>query len=285
MSAEGFPLPGTALVLGGRWVHVVEQQGREPTVLLLGGCGVPYYAWDAVVGLLAERRVVRMDRPGLAGTPWPGRLPALEEEIATLADLVATLGTPPIVVAHSMAGLHAEGLARRRPDLVAGLLLVDGSVEREPRTPTSGVGWRRLAGATGRLMSLAPPARALGSLADRLIASLQSERLRLVSPRPEVQRIVFRSPDAVASVIAEQAAYRAQIADLARLRDSTPWPDVGVRVLTAAGDGGASWVRAQAWLAEQLGGRHIIVADSRHLMMIDRPDVVADAVRQLPPDA
>jgi pimeloyl-ACP methyl ester carboxylesterase len=285
VSAEGVGLPGTAVVLGGRSVHLVEQQGSGPAVLLLGGCGVPYYAWDVVLGLLAERRVIRMDRPGLAGTVWPGRLPTLEEEIATLADLATTLGTPPIVVAHSMAGLHAEGLARLHPGLVAGLILVDSSVERRPRAATGGVGWRWLAGAAGRVMTLAPPTRALGSLADRMIASLQSDRLRVVSPRPEVQRVVFRSPDAVASVIAEQAAYRAQVADLARLRETTPWPDIAVRVLTAAGDGGASWVRAQAWLAGQLRGRHTVVADSRHLMMIDRPDVIVDAVRQMLPDA
>ena len=52
---------------------------------------MPYYAWDPVVELLTGRWVVRMDRPGLAGTPWPGRLPTLAEEIATLEDLVTSL--------------------------------------------------------------------------------------------------------------------------------------------------------------------------------------------------
>jgi pimeloyl-ACP methyl ester carboxylesterase len=267
---------------GGRAVHVVEQGEGSPTVLLLGGCGVPFYVWDPLVALLAGRRVVRMDRPGLAGTPWPGRLPSLAEEIATLADVVDAIGSAPVVVAHSMGALHAEGLARRFPDRVAALVLVDGSVEPEPAPPGHGHGWRVLAATADRVMRLVPPARPLGSLADRLLTTVQSRRLRLTTPRPAAQRAVYREPDAIASVIAEQAAYAAQIADLAALRKEIEWPGLPVRVLTAAGDGGETWVRAQAWLAEQLRAEHTVVAGSRHLMMLDRPDAIAAAVRSLP---
>lgn len=282
MPTDPGPLPGRVMTAGGRDVHVVEQDGSSPAVLLLGGCGVPFYVWDPVVALLADRRVVRMDRPGLAGTPWPGRLPTLEEEIATLADLIDALGSAPVVVAHSMGGLHAEGLVRRSPDRVAALVLVDGSVEREATTPGSGDGWRRLAATADRVMRLVPPTRPLGSFADRLLSSVQSARLRLTTPRPGAQRAVYREPDAIASVIAEQAAYVAQIADLAAMRDETAWPLLPVRVLTAASDGGESWGRVQAWLADQLRAEHSVVAGSRHLMMLDRPDAIADAVRSMP---
>jgi pimeloyl-ACP methyl ester carboxylesterase len=52
-------------------------------------------------------------------------------------------------------------------------------------------------------------------------------------------------------------------------------------VLTAAGDGGRSWVADQRRLAELLSARQVVRDDSRHLMMLDRPDVVADALRSL----
>jgi pimeloyl-ACP methyl ester carboxylesterase len=52
-------------------------------------------------------------------------------------------------------------------------------------------------------------------------------------------------------------------------------------VLTAAEKGGARWVTEQAELAEMLNARQIVVADSRHLIMVDRPDVVAQAIRGL----
>ncbi len=277
------PLPGRVVIAGGRAVRVVEQDGDGPGVLLLGGCGVPFYAWDDVVALLPTRRVVRMDRPGL-GTPWPGRLPALAEEIETLRELLLSvegLAVAPVVVAHSMAGPHVEGLVRRYPDRVAALVLVDGSVEDRPapsRRPDRALGRAR---AGYRILSGLPPARRLGPLGDRLLSSVQSTRLRLGTPRPVEQRIVFRSPDAVAAVLAEAGTYHAQLADLAALRASTPWPAVETRVLTAAGDGGAGWVRRQASLAELLGARQTVVGDSRHLMMIDRPDLVADAILAL----
>jgi poly(3-hydroxyoctanoate) depolymerase len=275
-------LPGRVVTAGGRAVHVVEQDGASPTVLLLGGCGVPFYAWDAVLELLGDRRIVRMDRPGLAGTPWPGRLPTLGEEIATLVDLIDSLGSAPVVVAHSMAGFHAEGLARRHPERVAALVLVDGSVEREPAPPGHGEGWRRLATTADRVMRLVPPTRSLASFADRLLCSVQSTQLRLTTPRPAAQRAVYREPGAIASVVAEQGAYAAQVTDLAALRDETAWPGLPVRVLTAADEGGQAWVQAQVWLAEELRAEHTLVPDSRHLMMIDRPDAIAAAISSLP---
>lgn len=282
MPTDQEPLPGRVMTAGGRAVRVVEQDGESPTVLLLGGCGVPFYAWDPVIAQLTDRRIVRMDRPGLAGTPWPGRLPTLDEEIATLVDVIDALACVPAVVAHSMGGLHAEGLARRFPDRVAALVLVDGSVEHEPGSPGNGDGWRRLAVAVDRVMRFVPPTRSLGSFADRLLSSVQSSRLRVTTPRPDFQRAVYREPDAIASVIAEQAAYAAQVADLAALRNEIAWPELPVRVLTAAGEGDHSWVRAQAWLAEQLRAEHAVVSGSRHLMMIDRPDAIAAAVRCWP---
>jgi poly(3-hydroxyoctanoate) depolymerase len=42
--------------------------------------------------------------------------------VDTLETLLETVGAA-IVVAHSMAGFHAEALVRQRPDLVVGLVL------------------------------------------------------------------------------------------------------------------------------------------------------------------
>jgi pimeloyl-ACP methyl ester carboxylesterase len=263
---------------------VLEEEGAEPGVLLLGGCAVPYYAWDRVADLLPGRRIVRMDRPGFAGSRWPGWLPTLAEEMATLIELIGQLGLVgerPVVVAHSMAGPHAEALARARPELVRGLVLVDASVEREPNTPASPHGARTAADVSRRLLDRFPRMRPLGSFADRLLTSFQSNELRLRTSRSEEQRLVFRDPDSVAYVLAEQAAYHHQLTDLATVRDARNWPGVPVRVLTAGGEGGRRWVDVQGWLTELLDGRQTVVPDSRHLMMNDRPDVIAAAVLEL----
>jgi len=275
--------PGTVECFGGRQVHWVHQPGDPPAVVLLGGCGVPSYAWDSVVLRLTSRELARLDRPGLGGTPWPGTLPQLADEVATLADLIARLGRPAIVVGHSMGGLHAEALARQHPASVAGLVLVDGSVETDPKPPGSGAGWLATARAVHSLFAV-PPLRPLGPLADRLITAAQSRR-RVFAPMPQVAKRAYRSRDAVASVVAEQAAYAAQVWDLAAVRSTYPWPGIPVVVLTAAGGGGAEGVRDQARLAELLGGSQVVAEDSQHLIMIDRPDLVVEAIQTVSREA
>lgn len=269
-------IPGVVESLGGRAVHWVRQPGGAPAVVLLGGCGVPYYAWDKVVAQLGGAEVVRLDRPGLVATAWPGVLPRLTDEVATLAELIAKSGGPAVVVAHSMAGLHAEALARSHPDLVAGLVLVDSSVETSPKRPGSRLVWLGIARLVRVLMGV-PVLRPLGSLADRVLVAAQS-RQRVFGHTPAIAKQVFRSGDATASVIAEQGAYSQQVFDLAELRTAAPLPPVVVVVLTA-GQGGEQWVTDQSRLAQLLKGRQVVVQDSRHLIMIDRPDLVADAVR------
>jgi pimeloyl-ACP methyl ester carboxylesterase len=275
-SVAALPADGTAQ-LGGVAVHLVTQPGLSRPVVLLGGCGVPSYSWDEVVELLADCWVVRLDRPGLVRTPWPGTLPELSTEVATLADLGAQLGEPMVLVAHSMAGLHVEALARQYPELVAALVLVDGSVTWSPKRPPADTAWLRVAQGVRRAMRLSP-LRPLGSLTDRVLVATQSNR-RLSDELSPVAKAIFRDPDAVASVVAEQAAYAKQVWALAELRRTTSWPAPPTVVLTAAGDGGPRWVADQARLARLLAARHVVRDDSRHLMMIDRPEVVADAIR------
>ena len=212
-------------------------------------------------------------------TPWPGVLPELSAEVETLVELIERMEVPAVLVAHSIAGLHAEALARRRPDLVAALVLADSSVDWRARRPGSGRGWLRAAKLARGALAL-PPLRALGSLGNRVMVAAQSHR-RLTDAGSPMATTIFRSRDAVPSVIAEHAAYAQQVWDLARLRESFPWPDIPTVVLTAAGDGGPSWVADQRRLARLLRARQVVIDDSRHLIMLDRPDAVVDAIRSL----
>jgi pimeloyl-ACP methyl ester carboxylesterase len=279
MSADRAELPGLVDRFGDREVHWVHQPGGKPAVLLLGGCGVPVSRWDLVVALLADSELALLDRPGLVATPWPGTLPRLAEEVETLADLIRRVRGPVVVVAHSMAGLHAEALARLHPDLVAGLVLVDSSVEWEPKPPRKRTAWLTLARAVHGGMRV-PPLRLIGSLADRVLVAAQSSR-GLFYHSSTLAKSVYRSREATASVLAEQASYGQQIWDLNQIRQQTSLRSMPVVVLTAAGDGGKDWVSDQHRLAELLHGSQVIVEDSRHLMMLDRPAVVADAVRSV----
>jgi poly(3-hydroxyoctanoate) depolymerase len=276
-SQTGLPSDGLA-TLGGRTVHVISQPGAGPPIVLLGGCGVPSYNWALVADLLPDLALVLLDRPGLLGSPWPGELPQLASEVRTLESLLETVGRA-IVVAHSMAGFHAEALVRQRPDLVMGLVLADGSVELTPSRPRPHGGWLRFARLVRRAM-VVPALRLPASFVQRLLVAAQSHR-RMTTPISSLTRQTFRDPDTIASVLAEHAAYGEQAWNLAELRTYHDWPKVPTMVLTAAEKGGARWIAEQAELAKMLNARQIVVEDSRHLIMMDRPDVVAQAVRGL----
>jgi pimeloyl-ACP methyl ester carboxylesterase len=273
-------VPGDVTVLGGRAVHVLHRPGTGAAVVLLGGCGVPYYTWDSVLAALPELDGVTLDRPGLVGTHWPRVLPRLGDEVATLSDLIHHLGGGPVaLVAHSMAGFHVEALAREHPALVAAVVLVDSSVEWAPRRPVLASGWLWVARGVQALFGL-PAVRPAGSFADRVLVAHHSRR-KLLEPRSATAKAVYRSRDAAASVVAEQGAYGQQAWDLSLLRRRTSFPDIPVVVVSATTAEGSRSYRDHARLAELLGGDHRIAADSGHLVMVDRPDLVAAAVRSV----
>lgn len=272
-------LLGRNVDLGDRLVHVVEAGGARPTVVLLGGCGVPYYHWDEVVAEVAPLATVRLDRPGLSGTPWPGVLPTLAAEVATLDALLRTIDGPVVVVAHSMAGPHAEAFARQHPRRLAGLVLVDASADPSPRPLRSPRFWLTLA-RVAHALGVVPPVRLLGSAADRALVAGQSRR-RLFDPVPPVATVVYRNRDAIASVLAEQAAWGQQLWDLQRVREQWAWPDLPTVVLTAGDQRDPRWVEVQAQLAHLLRADQVVLPEARHMIMLDEPGAVAAAIRTL----
>ena len=112
---------------GRRVVRRVEAGVGEPAVVLEAGLNNGAASWDRVLPLLAPHvRVAAYDRAGIGGSgPAPG-LVTIDRQIDDLASVITGLGTGPCVLAgHSWGGVLVQLLAFRRPDLVAGLVLVD----------------------------------------------------------------------------------------------------------------------------------------------------------------
>jgi len=88
-------------------------------------CGAA--SWQRVMPLLAPHvRAAAYDRAGLGGSgPAPG-LATIDRQIEDLASVITGLAAGPCVLAgHSWGGILVQLLAFRRPDLAAGLVLVD----------------------------------------------------------------------------------------------------------------------------------------------------------------
>jgi pimeloyl-ACP methyl ester carboxylesterase len=113
---------GTLVPAGADRLWVEDTGGSDVPVVLLHPGIMDSTIWDALVPLLADRRVVRFDRRGF------GRSPMATEEFQPLHDLVTVLdhlvAERAHLVGNSMGGETSLALAVTEPDRVASLTLL-----------------------------------------------------------------------------------------------------------------------------------------------------------------
>ncbi|MCC0098478.1 alpha/beta hydrolase [Streptomyces flavotricini] len=272
-------------------LHVVVE-GTGPTVVLSAGLAMAWFDWDPVAALLVGqgRTVVRFDRPGHGLSAPATAPPTAAGEARRIAGLLDALGLsgPVTVAGHSIAGFHAEAFARLYPERTAALVLVDTSIEEDPRTALPAglrTGAARVLGraltAAGLPAALAAglPA-ALGPLARR--AAVRASRTGGSDPAArDLVRRVYRTGRVWRGALLENARYPDVAAEVLALRTGRP-PAVPATVL-AGYDGSAGrvaqrWLARQAELALRLGARFEVAEPAGHLVMLDRPGRVARAV-------
>ncbi|WP_019629040.1 alpha/beta fold hydrolase [Actinomadura atramentaria] len=272
----------------GERVHVAEHGAPDaPPVLVTSGLGGAWFDWRTVTALLGgEFRVTVLDRPSL-GLSRPARAaPTLRRDADVLIALAERAGRPVTLVAHSMGAFSAEAAARLRPDLVSGVVLVDPSFEDERPGPF----WRLAARAVPLTRPLGYAVAATG-LPLLVGPAVRRAVLRLVSRtiprvRAALVRAVYARPAVLGALAAEWLAYAPMAADLIELRERRPFPPVPLVVLTASDgeDSGTrrTWARRHERLAAMSPrGARRELPGSRHMVMYDRPEAVAAAVREV----
>ncbi len=125
------PPPGRMIDLGGYRVHVLAEgqarEGRPPVVWFAGGHASGYAIHHLHRAFRDETRSILVDRPGTGWSdagPFP-RSTAREAQEMVLALERAGEQGPFVWAGHSFGGLLAANVARRRPDLVHTLVLLD----------------------------------------------------------------------------------------------------------------------------------------------------------------
>jgi pimeloyl-ACP methyl ester carboxylesterase len=113
---------------GTMYVRFARGPRKAPTAVLLHGLGATAALnWDPVVPALAQDfRVLAPDLRGHGRGPrceGRFRLEDAADDVAALIDADRAVRGPVLVVGYSMGGAVAQLLARRRPDLVSGLVL------------------------------------------------------------------------------------------------------------------------------------------------------------------
>jgi pimeloyl-ACP methyl ester carboxylesterase len=128
---RALPPPGVLVDLGGYRVHVlaegVARVGRAPVVWFAGGHASGYAIHHLHSAFRGETRSILIDRPGTGWSdtgPYP-RSTAREADEMVLALERAGEQGPFIWAGHSFGGLLVANIARRRPELVHTLVLLD----------------------------------------------------------------------------------------------------------------------------------------------------------------
>ncbi|MGA6221513.1 alpha/beta hydrolase [Streptomyces umbrinus] len=262
--------------------HHIRVDGTGPVCVLSAGLGMAWFDWDPVVPLLAPHRtVVRFDRPGLGLSGYARAWPTLTgeaERIARVLDAAGVgAGAPATVVGHSLAGFHCEAFARLFPERTAGLVLVDSSVEEAPRARRAPEFTDACTRVCGSLLSAAGVPRLLGPFLRR--TAVRVGRHGGGDPAPDdLVRRAYSTSRFLHAVLAENGRYRDQAVELASLRGRVPLDTLPVTVLAAYEGGSRHWLDRQRVLAERLGGVLRVSAPAGHLVMLDRPQDVADAI-------
>lgn len=272
----------TVTTRDGRALHVARHgSGSDgaPTVVFEAGMGVSSAMWGAVVEALAPTTdVVVYDRSGLGASPTDREPRTLDRLADDLGDVLDHLGTGPFVlVGHSWGGPIVRVAAARRPDRIAGLVLVDPTDEgadlffskAQERT-------QRLLPAMGRIMLKA-------GLLRRFVA-------RQAAMLPEPWATAMRRDDGTAEAFAVQLAeLETHLDDLRRLRDEPlTVPDAPLVVITGAktnpmerGKRGELIEAHRKRAATSAQGRHVRAERSGHYVPFTEPEVVVEEIRRI----
>jgi len=270
----------------GRRLHFICSGRGSPTVLMESGFGATADAWFKVQPELArDARVCSYDRAGY-GSSDPG--PSPRDGAAIAADLdhglrAARIAGPFVLVGHSAGALYVQAFAAARPGDVAGMVLVDPSVAyQDQRFADFGPGAGSVAPLRARAATCAAYLEGSLSLAD------PAERGRC-----------SQSPPHGPGTVGPLAFWRTEVAELDTLwgltsaETPTGAETLGALplvVLTAGGTAAAEpkgpYATRWTYLHREVASRSTIgvervVDGASHLIMIDRPDAVIAAVREV----
>jgi pimeloyl-ACP methyl ester carboxylesterase len=274
--------PGEMVDLGTHRLHLLCTGSGTPTVVIDAGLGSLALEWRGVQQALSGRqRVCLYDRAGY-GWSDPGPLPRtvdrITDELHHLLE-VAKVPAPYVLVGHSFGGYTVQLYAKRYPQQVAGMVLVDashpGQVQRFLESPL-----------------------AINTAPSRKVGQVQYSGFVIHDNLPDdIREAVYQvgfTPKARAAMTAEYLYFRDSAAEVGSAGELPDRP----LVVLSRGEGDEAtlgrlsierqeaietlWLELQRELAD-LAPRaaHLIAERSGHQIHLDQPDLIADAVNMV----
>lgn len=281
-----FPAPGIMVDVGGRQIHLLCIGEGAPIVFYeASGFGLSSMQAQAVRERVSTRtRVCSYDRPGMGWSdPAPATLTVgeLARDLAVLQDR-ASLPAPFLLVASSVGGLNAEMFARRYPERVAGLMLLDAGTSELLRAG---------------LQELPGMPTTIGSAVVASMAQLGAVRLldpfRLTGDSDEMRRARGftyggRAIGGLAALVRGRYETQREFDEAPPLRADLPVTVLSAsdpRMIDIPGLREASAARSsirlrahEAFAKQSTQGAWKTVPNSEHLIYSSNPDVVIDEI-------
>ena len=263
------------LVTGGISIHYYCGGEGEPLLLLHGLAGSSGNWVELLPDLVRRHRVIAVDLPGHAGSEKAPRDTSISDFAAVAAAVLeAEVEGPALVAGHSFGGLVALRLARARPELVRGLLLISpAGIRTTTRLTRSLV----LASTTVR------PGRWVAPLRHRYAGR---EWYRRVVFRPWfVSDATVLSERATHGLLGAQREHRDTKTAGRAMNADDPRRDLAevacpVVILWGARDPQLPLDDAFEY-TRRLGAKLRVVGDCGHLVIVERPAACLDALAEL----
>jgi pimeloyl-ACP methyl ester carboxylesterase len=281
------PPPGRLVDVGGRRLHLlVKGDAPGPSVVIEQGAGAASFFWWGVQDALARHvRVATYDRPGYGWSDTAPRSRSVADRARELHRLLHAAGVPGpyVLVGHSYGGPLVSLFARDFPDEVAGLVFADTPDMQEALGPDYQAVTRR---------THMPMTRAMAFLTRfgliRLLAR-SGRRNPLTAGLPEAARAASRATlrasawdeaaDEIRSLWTVPQSDRRPLAPdalggkpVAVVSHGAAFPKAFARLERGFHDGQA---RLCALSSNTL---HMSLPQAGHLVQIDAPDAVCEAI-------
>ncbi len=294
---------GKRIVFEGARRHVHLQGRRGPVVVLESGLGGGTLEWGAVATALVDRAIVfRHDRPGLGWSQprHPALLASRPERFAKAAACELRrllqhlrLPAPYVLVGHSLGAIHVRVFASLFPEEVAGVVLVDPSHEDQFSVFPRLAMLTRLQHQCARLLvSTGRPGMAV--LRKLLLRGYAAECQTPPSPFAlsvlDQMDAVWQRPGVLAAWVNEMAGLMPSLEQVRAVSTRAPFPPVPLRVISQGRLPRSRTMQKMLphWQGMHAGlcqlspdAEHIIAARSGHLIPLDEPELIANAVKSI----
>ena len=300
--AAKYPPPGQMVDLGGYQLHLNCQGEGSPVVVIEAGMSDFSLSWAQIQKEVAKfTRVCTYDRAGLG---WSDRSPETRTASVVVEELNnlltnADVESPYVLVGHSMGGVYVRLYAHEYPNQVAGMVLVDAYHEEVDSKYPQAYQQAEARFMQQRIVSLRLPEvlSAIGIIA----LNPESYPQGVLPPMPPGTEKTYMALLAMDSrffdTMREETSTIEETGALMRSAQIGSLGDIPLIVLTAGKfeiaevfglnpeeeqQTAAARLELQAELVNlSSDGRQVIAEQSGHLIQLDQPELVVDAIREV----